>query len=391
MRRIALFALIAAAGCGEEATPEVVHERITRLVPPLVDGVVAAVDTVQNAPGLAIVGRVLGRLDTMVGKPDSAEPITGADLARKLNEEVFVQEAYEGEGIYRVDDDLRVQVEVDGNGLGFTLLTGTRAPVTIHLQSEAVTATLEVAELPFEATVAQGRASLRLGRLNDHAWTATISVDEAIYFQGRGFTVAVPAGAPLASATVDLTAGTLGATVDVGQVTLAMPWDGAVLGLELGGLTADLSLGDALSVRRLGFGPTSSKVTLDGQTLLALDWNPEAGRVVDLVVGTFLDIDAVAFAPRLTVDLTAHLQPLLAHVKVVPDWLVDELYELRFGPGFAWIGGGIEVMFEPLSISARKAAANLTVPEGMCIYADPLTAGEQPLIGRLAARACPAD
>jgi hypothetical protein len=145
-------------------------------------------------------------------------------------------------------------------------------------------------------------------------------------------------------------------------------------------------------VTGLGFGDRTAQVTLGADTLLALDWNPEAGRSVDLFLAEERGARTLILEPRLDVFFTARLHPLIAHGKAVDAWLLDEEYEIRLGTLLQLLDdGGVKVRGEPMSFVAKMAGTRLTVPTGMCLFEDELADGEQPLIGRLAAGACPAN
>jgi hypothetical protein len=400
MKRIGfvMVAALALGACGEEATPSLVRVRIAKLVPALVDGAIDSWGTIGSAPGLAAATRVIDKMIHMVGVDASGglgagdAEISGADIANKLNTEVFTDAAYQGGGLYRVSDDLSVQVSVDGDGLDFTLVSGGREPIAIAIADGLLRATLDVAQLPVEARTAAGKASLRFGRMSDHAWTATVSVDEAIEFDNGRWVVAVQAGSPVASATVDLSQGTLAGTIDLGVAHLGLPWRDGTLGVTIQGITADVSLGDALSVRHLSFGGRPVDVDYDAAEILGVDVNPDAGNTVDVTFGAVLGVDAVAFTPRLRLDLSTGFQSVPALVDTVPAWLLGKRYEIRFGQSLASVDGGFGVGVEPLSIFAdHDGGSTLTIPSGQCVVGDPLTAGEEPLLGRLAAGACPAN
>jgi len=382
------------------------------LVPPIGNGAADALDAAKHVPAME-------RLTSLPGlaKPgDGTEEPVGDRLARWLNEHVIVDAAYEGDGVYRVaganvcgDDaecvrkvdeaQIRVRAEIEGDeGLNLAVLVGPdrTEPFFFEIRPYAIKMTVEVAEIAATAAAlgvggietAEGRVSARLARLRPQVWVAELAVEDAVRIEGEGGAViAVAASNPTLSATVDLTARTLNLKVDLGTVTLRWPWEGTVLGIDLPGVTASAALGNDISVTGLGFGDRTAKVTLGAETLLALDWNPEAGRTVGLFLA---EEQNLSLEPRLDVFLTARLQPLVAHGKAIDPWLLDEDYELHLGTMLQFLpGGGVKVQGEPMSFVAKKAGASLTVSTGMCLFEDPVTDGEQPLIGRLAAGACP--
>ena len=95
------------------------------------------------------------------------------------------------------------------------------------------------------------------------------------------------------------------------------------------------------------------------------------------------------------VDIGLNLAPLASAGDEVESWALDESYHISMGtqvqPVAATLdfAGGLRAVAGTIEIAATKAGVSLSVPAGQCLVEDLVTDGEHPIIGALAAAACP--
>lgn len=106
-------------------------------------------------------------------------------------------------------------------------------------------------------------------------------------------------------------------------------------GLHLGGFTGEFEItGGAteLTFSGLGLGSTTSSLSIDGQTLVGLDLNPDQGRKFSM---NFKKTDGgtlVSFEPALDLSLALTLTNLSESMRVdMPDWLFNEVFDVTLG------------------------------------------------------------
>jgi hypothetical protein len=258
-----------------------------------------------------------------------------------------------------------------------------------------------------------GKLAIELQRNGEQDFTLSGSVLDAVDVEGSladgPFALGVAAKDPLWSLHADGVVRTLDVTLDLGEVTLTAPWIDlfktslarGTFALDWKGLSAHVALDDGaktLDVTNIGLGDGTSTIKLDATTLVAIDLNAQTGRRFDLTVSPVAgELPSFAFAPGLSLKAAFHLQPLADAGDTVADYLRDEIYDVTIGrlvqpvaaDAVSGFPGGVKVLEDSITIAAERAGASVTAPTGMCLVGDPLTAGEQPIIGLFAVRACP--
>lgn len=367
----------------------------------------------------------------------------GERLADDLLEGVFDEARYEGEGVWRIDGvsvcpvselsppgpdrdcvrmieqlEIRLRVTLAGaQGLDLALLIGPGRDevLSIALRPDEITVTIDLAEIRsaiehFASVtgarvrlpeVMEGRVSGTLAVDGPEAVRVEASIEQEIRVEGEGVEVSIEARRPFAR--VRLTGGdrpALDLFADWGRTRASVPGGerlGGRVDVDLGGLGGHLVLdgtSDAqVTFEDLGLGLTRSEVKVDGQRLIAIDLNPDAGRRLDVTIDAGGDRPEVALAPGLDLTVELHLAAIADRYRV-PPYLLDETYRVQAEgmPRLALVeradgSEAVEVLAGTLRLSSSTGAA-VVVAAGQCLVDDPVTDGEHELLGGLAAAPC---
>jgi hypothetical protein len=451
---VLLCGSVAACGAGdggEPADPAAARAEIDAIVPSLTDDTSDSLDAAGAMGGVEALRASMTSMNASFELPfdlplaeDVARKLAqesderpGAALARWLRERVFVDAAYEGDGVFRIsgarvcpvedgatapdpdcvqaidDAELRVRAtRPDGGGLDLVILVGPErsAPIELGLRAGAIDVAVDLAEakeallhlaavtgeeleLP---SVMRGRVGVSLERRGARHVALAAGVRQAIEIagemEGGPFSLSVQAREPVLAVELDLPRGAFSVDVDVGRVALAAPWrvlspDSAATGqgsFELAGVTAAATLGDTLRIDDVSLGGSPLAVKLGAHTILSV-----ALAALDVEVVPTAAAPRILLSPGLEVVVTLGTRPLADAGDEVAAWTHDEVVTLRAGQEVVPYAGGVEAVRGAISISAAKAGASVTAAEGQCLAGSPLTAGEHPLVGLFAAVPCP--
>ena len=376
---------------------------------------------------------------------------SGEEVADTLAERLFNADNYEGDGVYRIpvdlvcsaDDEtgemdpecveqweraeLRIKVELADDGLDFTLLIGPdrSAPLTLELRPGRISVVVDLgetadairflapeAELP---DVLEGVVAFSLVVNGPQDVSFAIAVREAVRVEastddGR-IAFATDARDPLASLRIEVAARRLTALFDLGRTQLSMPnqmgddsslaagtWSIDWRGLSFTATAQDGA--DEIVIDNIGLGDDTSTIKLDGTQLVGIDLNPADGRRAKLTLrpDPAGGLPIATFEPGLEVLIDVFLQPLADAGDLIDPWLLDDSYRIALSgdrPATQSIApdelsgtpGALRIARGQLAIESQTAS--VTVSTGQCLLADPVTDGEHPLLGGLAAGACP--
>lgn len=457
-------ALLAAACGGEEADPSTVQTRLDATLPGLVDSTLASTGFVADSALLAQLSDGFAALDTtfaalpfagdeepLPAELDDDGELSGQELVDFLVENVFTEEAYEGDGVYLLGPELlcptdfdgaidpecadlvtqaelRIRVALAGDGLDFTLLVGPdrAAPLALELRTDRASLVGDLAEAAAAAEhlasitdgelelpdVLEGVVALSLIVHGAEDVSVELAVRQPIRVEGSfpevGMVAFSTAAAdPLASLRFDGPNQRLTAAYDLGRTRLQAPYSAidplslasGTFDLDLQGASATLVLEDALEalvVANIGFGDGTSTISLDEFELVALDFNAEAGRRMALTIAPTDALPSFTFDPELDLALAIDLTPLADAGDDVPSYLLEEQYTVTadgsmptLQPVLAADGtsGGLRVASGNLRIAS--ATDEVVVPTGACLLADELAPGEHEILGYLASGDCP--
>ena len=378
-------------------------------------------------------------------------PATDGDVEsglRAIVDKIFTEANHEGDGVFRVHGDvlcdadepdyadcvakvealeIRIRAERDGDTIELTLLIGPEraAPLSLAASHDTLAVTVDLAgtraALVHTSTVTgetfelpdtmAGQISVSLHRHGRLDWTAALSVPQAIDVTGHvsegPVAIHVDARDPMLSLRANGVRRELTATVDIGPVALTAPWkavspESLAVGtfhLDWRGLTGRVTLADGqstLTFEDISLGDGTSSFKLDDVTLLSLALNAESGRSVDVTFAPSASgLPTIAFSPGFVLDVGLDLGPLAAAGDTVEPWAIDERYHISLGTEIqpvAPIGdfpGGLRAVSGGIEVAALNAGQSVAVPAGQCLVEDLVTDGEHPIIGALAARACP--
>lgn len=478
-RTTALFPLFLAAACGgggDGASPDAVAERLRTALPAVLDPAGAAIDTAAESTALAGLGDSLAAMNQSLAMPslpvfgsdleptalpadgdeeeDAFQVPDGAETAEDLIARVFNEENHEGDGVYRLPPELfcpedetgapgaecaanvdaaelRVRVELAGDGLDFTLLVGPdRAePLALELRTDRLTVAVDLDEAAEAAThlasitgeaielpdVFEGQLAFSLVVHGPEDVSFEIAVREeiavAIDTEGGRVDFRTAARDPLASLRVDAAARAITALVDLGPTALSMPWQMAnsaslatgTWALDWSGLsfTASAQDGDdSVRIENIGLGDDTSTLSLGDAVLLAIDLNQAAGRrfAVTLSPDPAGGLPLADVTPGVELVVDVDLQPLADAGDTVDPWLLGDTYRVALEgapattqsiPGDLETGEGGALRIAAGSLTVANDGGEVVVEAGQCLLADPVTDGEHPVLGAMAAGACP--
>lgn len=384
-----------------------------------------------------------------VALPEGEE--TGEDVAVELAERLFNADNYEGDGVYRIPVDmvcpadaetgevdpecveqweraeLRIKVEIVDDGLDFTLLIGPdrSAPLTLELRPGRISVVVDLgeaadairflapeAELP---DVLEGVVAFSLVVNGPGDVSFEIGVREAVRVEantadGR-IRFSTDAKDPLASLRIEVAARRLTALFDLGRTQLSMPnqmndesslaagtWSIDWRGLSFTATAQDGA--DEIVIDNIGLGDDTSTIKLDDTQLIGVDLNPADGRRYKMTLrpDPAGGLPIVTFEPGVELLIDVFLQPLAEAGDAVDPWLLDDSYRIALtgdrpatqsiaADDATGTAGALRLARGQLAIESDTAS--VTVATGQCLLADPVTEGEHPLLGGLAAGACP--
>jgi len=242
-----------------------------------------------------------------------------------------------------------------------------------------------------------------------------VAVREAVRIEanadGGRIAFSTAAKDPLASLEIDAAAREITALFDLGETQLAMPYhmldpDTLASGtwkLDWKGLsfTATARDGDdSIRIDNIGLGDDTSTIVLDDTQLLGVDLNADDGRRLGLTLTADPDggLPIATFDPGMDLVVDVYLKPLADAGDFVDSWLMDDTYQVSIdgdSPQTQSIApdldtgapGALRVARGTLTIADDSAA--VVVPAGQCLLADPVTEGENPIVGAVTAGACP--
>lgn len=286
----ALALSLGACGGSDGASPETTQAKLQSSLPALVDSTVSSMDFVGQSEqwtnlmtSLDTVDLLLPFTETPVEEPLPAageeDPLTGAEVADLLTEQIFNEANYEGGGNYRLSTDLlcpeefiydpdqpdlpevptvdqecldmvaalepRVHVQEAGDGLDFTLMIGAdRAePISLELRSDRITLATDLADVKQAANsiaTASGEA-VELPAIMEGVVAATLrsngpqdisvefAVREALNISGSfpdtgDVAFSTAAADPIFSVRLNGADEEVTASMDVGRTQLSLPW-----------------------------------------------------------------------------------------------------------------------------------------------------------------------
>lgn len=246
----------------------------------------------------------------------------------------------------------------------------------------------EVPDLPAQMS---GTLRLALKAESDTRASLTFSVIDAINVQSDEWRLAVGKSSPTFQLTADAALETLESRADLAAIDARFPsietsYD-AVSGetievtrridLALGGASSAtvLSVGDdTLTVTDIGLGDTTTRLSIDGNDVLAVDLNPTDGRRFNATISA-LEGDAVEVALSPVFDLMVDMNFINApEVFDVDDWMLDETLSIvadgANGSRLLFADDQVEVLEGNLSITLGNAAISHQAGEGQCLLTD---------------------
>ncbi|MCC6998579.1 MAG: hypothetical protein IT370_28470 [Deltaproteobacteria bacterium] len=438
---------LAAAGCGgtESASPEDTQRNVAALLPglyadgvdtfaaldgPATAGARQALDSVDRSFPDYRLGERVGAGATHLEGGDTARA-DGEQLARALNQRLFIAANLESPG-YRLrpatlcdapDDDcaafltqhplwIRSELTAAGIELGLVIGKGHDEPLTLELGLSGATLRLDLGEAAAvirdfgveQVPAMSGQLSLTLTRhaLRDAELTLAGDRASAVDRTRQGLHYRLSAApSHLVAVRANLDARTVVARLDLQRLQVLLPdATGPDLAISIGALTGQLELAAATTSVQLKELSGSALIEADGKSVFEFGVSK-----FDLAIssdGSAASAPLLAITPSFELRVKVDLSPFGTAQEPTPADLIEQSYMLTVSPRevqpasaapvlklvapSATSAGGIKVVTGELGIWA--SGGGLRVSEGQCLVSDPVTAGENHVVGAFAARAC---
>ena len=332
------------------------------------------------------------------------------------------------------DADVTIQVASYSEGdIEMTLVINSHKPLTLKIHQDKLAVELDLAEIkavweliaenfpadeqpPFTVNKLQGVVSLGLenpGTQQVRAYisnTTAVTVDALIEGEPLNVSVAPSEGSiildqvaqsiigSLNVGAIDISAGGKLATAVIGDGcgddsnTAAFPDDfedmpmdeppmdecepteiKGTLGIAIGGITGAIELTDSaqnIVLKGLGLGKQTTRITMDGQDLIAIDLNAELGRMLDATVSLCDDAPQLAVNPGLNLALKFSMSPLTdTFPELKGTWMENETLSIILegeSPALGMDPFGV-ISGELRMESKGRPELNVTVGEGQCM------------------------
>jgi hypothetical protein len=371
----------------------------------------------------------------------NVESVGDGMVMYRLNPDVVCVDEIDGRAVVDIQSDcsrllstVAVRLEVSWEIAGrpdIRVLIGETLenPLTFHVHPGSLSARLDLGSawrsaqaiadalgndrLPTIVRRLEGVVEMQIAEGSPNHFTASLSILEPVVValsEDEGeLTILLPAASNAFWMDLDGTVGTALAGIEIGVIDIVLPMaalgdngslDFTRVGLHLAGLSGSVlfdSAGDLLQFAGLGLGDETTRVTVDGQTVLSIDLNANLGRRFDLWVDSYRDGTGVTVEP--TFDLRVHmsLAELVAGGLEVPAWAVEEILSIVVdgarGPAL-WFENGsdlVEVVVGRIMLISDMRRLLLVAIEGQCIHTSDdalaLDADEHPL-ANLVAETC---
>lgn len=338
---------------------------------------------------------------------------------------------------------VRVRMTREDSGIKCDLLIGAERarPLTVYIREghlaldgylDGLRKSLEATDRAFNQrkaddlpAVMKGTLRLALDKTGPKAISSSLGIVDMLDVQNNGPRVAPRDRFAFRSAkservfsfSADGAAGTISAAYNLGATEVVMPFvpeDAAPpkgdVRVVLGGLTGATSFAqgrEEIKLTKLGLGAGSTFVEIRGQRVFQLDLNERDARAFDATIVLGPDrTPRVTLSPRFDLALAFKLMAVASDFRdPPPSYLLDEVYRVVFDPAGSApafepfeapppLGSfepveGLRVVSGKLSISAEKAGKSVSATAGQCLRGVKPAPGAHPVIGALAAGACP--
>jgi hypothetical protein len=340
---------------------------------------------------------------------------------------------------------LRIQAVSYGDGkVDLTLLVGTDRIdalvlqihddlIAVHIDLAKVKTILELItgddedalELP---ETMSGRIGFEIKREAEKRFTARVAIVEEIRVESTGdnpMALRIGQTPALGSLTFDGNTEAIGGQLGLGEVELTVKWQDVVnllasdegetafectqnpdgsedcrevqeeaeepptvegnFNVFLAGITGAIEFtadDDRIALTGLGLGATTTKVTVNGNDILSVDVNQDAGRVFDFTIEPTAD-DNIRFivTPGLELAVTFAMRHISDAFEDLPEFMLSESLGVRLdgaaAPSIESIGGEddkeMQVSAGQLTLWSSNLDADIVVGEGMCMGSEEST------------------
>jgi hypothetical protein len=441
---LSLLSSLTAVGCNEDPpTPTQLRGTISsdlgNVLRESSTAINGSTDAVPGASALALVDRLLGTsgqitlplqamTTRLAARASGAAPASGAIAidadaeVAYLNDKLFTDANYVGDGIYQVPAslvctrtavdpsgnpvdtidatcaaqlakvDLRIRTAKDAGAVVFAIqvdadhdepliltLTHTSIALTVDLDGtqRAFVALASVFGKDVPNAALSGQVTSKLEILGAAKVRASFSIDRAlsIAYAAAGADLGGPDALVLTSAKAEVFAVTLDGTAKTGSFAVGLAdtvvklpaSDGKRTELDLGGATlaASFAAGKPLALTHVGLGNHTTTLSINGARAESIDVNPQDGRAFDVTVtpDPATGTETIAVSPRLDLQVTVD-HAVLGDAPPVYDVtrvLLDG--SLRSSD----TSDQVEVATGSFSITTNPAGHGFTAAAGQCV------------------------
>lgn len=363
------------------------------------------------------------------------------DIIKKLNETIFTDANYQGNGVYGLPASLGCSEALDGTldpacvqrwqtvnlrirvtgdaDMRLTFLVGpsSQEPLSINIGHQSIGVEVDLGDVsdslgelapllgqePLNVAMS-GKVAAKLTVLGENHVAASLDILESVAFAGakQGVDLQSDEAVRFTSAATQLFHVDLdgsreqgSAGLDLKRTTVHAPGNGTKPGMDvaLGGASAAATFGKgiAFAITHIGLGDSSTTVDVGGQRGLTLDLNPDSGRHFDVsvTVDALSDIARFAVSPEFDLRLAIN-HAVLGDAQPVYDvtriHLFDGTPTLEIQPTASG-DDQLKLVSGVLTVETNPSDYGVNVNAGQCLLSTPDIVDSQ-VIHRLSAGTC---
>lgn len=363
------------------------------------------------------------------------------DIIKKLNETIFTDANFQGNGIYGLPASLGCPQALDGTldpkcverwqtvnlrirvtgdaDMRLTFLVGpsSKEPLSIDIGHQSVSVEVDLGDVsdslgelapllgqqPLNVAMS-GKVAAKLTVLGENHVAASLDIVESVSFAGAKQGVDLQsdeairftsAATQLAHVDLDGSREQGSAALDLKRTTLHIPSSGTKPGMDVavGGASAAATFGKgiAFAITHIGLGDSSTTVDVGGQRGLTLDLNPDSGRHFDVSV----TVDALSGIARFVVSPEFDLRLAINHAVLGDAQPVYDVTRIHLFDGTPTLeiqptasgDDQLKLVSGVLTVDTSPSAYGVYVSAGQCLLSTSEIVDSQ-AIRRLSAGTC---
>lgn len=151
--------------------------------------------------------------------------------------------------------------------------------------------------------------------------------------------------------------------------------DHGLFDLHMGGVTGSMLLNgvsEMLTLTGMGLGDSTTTFSIDGQPLVAVDLNADAGRTFDLTITSDADGVRLAVVPSFNLVVALTMQNIADQISDLDAWLLNDTFSITLdgdaAPAILANDTGLQVVAGQLTVASNDFTVD--VGAGMCLVED---------------------